>query len=443
MNKKNVLTLLVAMTMVFTMAACNSGNNDGKTSTENTSDAKTNNANTSTTPPAEEEEELLPEPDAKELTVWSAGTEKALVEEAGKAFKEKYGIDVKFEDVGPDKSFDKMVTDGPAGVGGDLFLGVHNQLGVGTKAGIVLPNDFHEEETKANNNPVTIDALTLDGLLYGYPLSVETIGLYYNKDLVPNGEAPKTWTDVISFAKQFNDVKAQKYAYMWKMGDFYWTWGFLSGYDAYVFGNNGTDLNDIGLNSDAAIEGFKFYQSLKEILPLATADVTDDIKTSLFTSGKLAMNVSGPWQAAEFKTNVKNVGLMEFPTLPNGKTMKPFSGVKAFFVNANSKYPNASKLFAQLITSEEFQLKNFELFGNLPSNTAAANNEKITSDEFSSTFLKIFDSSIPMPKAAEMTAMWSTSEATLATLWNEQADAKTVLDDWVVKIKDGIASMNK
>ncbi|MBW7474147.1 maltose ABC transporter substrate-binding protein [Paenibacillus oenotherae] len=438
MNKKNVLIVLVAMIMMLTSAACSS-KNDGKTATENASGAKTDNASYSPL----DEEELLPEPDTKELTVWSTEAERALVDEAGKAFKEKYGISIKFAEVGPDRSFDQMVTEGPAGVGADVFLGVHNQLGIGTTAGVILPNDFHEEETRASNNPIAIDALTMDGLLYGYPLSIETIGLYYNKDLVPNGEAPKSWTDVIAFAKEFNDPAAQKYAYMWQMGDLYWTWPFFSGYDAYIFGNNGNDINDIGLNSDAAIEAAKFYQSLKEILPLATVDVTADIRTSLFASGKLAMNVSDARQANEFKHDLKNVGLMEFPVLPNGKAMKPFSSIKAFFINANTKYPNASRLFAHLITSEEFQMRNFELFGNLPSNTAAASNEKITSDEFSATFMKIFANSIPMPKAAEMAALWNTQQATFGILWDHQTDAKTVLDDWVVKIKDAISVMNK
>ncbi|CAH1196077.1 Maltose/maltodextrin-binding protein [Paenibacillus plantiphilus] len=442
MNRKNVLISIVALTMVFSLAACGGGNNkeDNNKKTNNT--AGSTNTPTNEAPPAEEEV-LTPEEGTKEITVWSSGTEKALVEEAGKAFKEKYGIDVKFQDVGPDKSVERMITDGPAGVGADVFFGVHDRLGSAVKAGIVLPNDFHEEETKANTNPIAVDAFTMDGLLYAYPISVETIGVYYNKDLVPNGEAPKTWDEVIAFAKTYNDTKAQKYAYMWEMGNLYWTWNFFTGYDAYIFGDNGNDVSDIGLNTPGAVEAAKFYQSLKEILPLATADVVADIKTSLFTSGKLAMNVSGPWQANEFKKEVKNVGLMEFPTLPNGKAMKPFSGVKGFLVSANSKAPNASKLFAQLITSEEFQLKNFELFGNLPANVKTAQNEKITSDEFSATFLKIFENSVPMPKASEMVALWNTHEALFGTLWNEQADAQKTLDDWVVKVKDGIATMNK
>lgn len=426
--------MFVAMIMVFTLAAC--GGNSGDT--KNTGEESPVN-----TLAAGEEEEFLPEPDAKKLLVWTSGMEQALVHEAGKVFKAKYGIEIEFEDVGASGSFERMSLQGPAGVGADVFMGIHDQIRIGTNTGIILPNDYHEEETRAANNPVATEAMTVDGLLYGYPLSVETFGIYYNKDLVPNGEAPANWDDIIAFAKQFNDdTNEYQYAIMWQMGDLYWSWPFFSGYGAYIFGDNGNDIADIGLNSDAAVEAAKFFQSLKTILPVNSADVNAEIRVGLFTSGRLAMNVSGPLQAKVFKNEIKNVGLMEFPKLPNGKIMKPFSSVKGFYINANSEYPNASKLFAQLITSEEFQLRNYELFGNLPTNITAAKNEKITSDEFSATFMKILENSVPMPKAPEMLTLWMTHEAVFSNLWDKQADARTTLDNWVKDIKNAISIMN-
>jgi arabinogalactan oligomer/maltooligosaccharide transport system substrate-binding protein len=188
------------------------------------------------------------------------------------------------------------------------------------------------------------------------------------------------------------------------------------------------------------VEAAKFFQSLKDILPIKAADIKADIKTSLFTEGKLAMNVSGPWQTQEFIKGVKNLGVMEYPTLPNGKPMMPFSGVKGFLVNASTKYPIAAKMFAQLITSEEFQVKNFEMFGSLPANKNVAASEKVSSDPFASVFLKQFDNSTPMPKIAEMNAFWSTHEAVLSSLWNDKADPQKTMDDWAKKMKDAIAS---
>ena len=39
----------------------------------------------------------------------------------------------------------------------------------------------------------TSQALTYDGVMYGYPVSAETYALYYNKDLIPAEEIPTTW----------------------------------------------------------------------------------------------------------------------------------------------------------------------------------------------------------------------------------------------------------
>jgi arabinogalactan oligomer/maltooligosaccharide transport system substrate-binding protein len=437
MKKSRLLLLTLVISLTAVLAACGSKNDSTSSSSPSASSASSSASAPASS--ASAEEEIKPEDGAK-LVVWYSASEKALVDEAGKVFKEKYGIDVEFQDTGADKSIEKMITDGPAGVGADVFVAVHDRLGSAVQAGVVLPNDLHAEESKANNSEKSVDAWTIDGQLYGYPLSVETTAVFYNKDLVPNGAAPKTWDEVISFAKTYNDTKAQKYAYMWEVGNGYWSWGLFGGYGAYVFGKDGSDPADLGLNKPEGVEAAKFFQSLKDILPIKAADIKADIKTSLFTEGKLAMNVSGPWQTQEFIKGVKNLGVMEYPTLPNGKPMMPFSGVKGFLVNASTKYPIAAKMFAQLITSEEFQVKNFEMFGSLPANKNVAASEKVSSDPFASVFLKQFDNSTPMPKIAEMNAFWSTHEAVLSSLWNDKADPQKTMDDWAKKMKDAIAS---
>jgi arabinogalactan oligomer/maltooligosaccharide transport system substrate-binding protein len=438
MNKSKWLLVSLVLAMVFVLAACG-GKNENNASPSASAPAATESASA---PASEEapEEEYLPEEGAK-LVVWYSASEKALVDEAAKLYKEKYGIDIEYQDVGPDKSIEKMITDGPAGVGADVFLAVHDRLGSAVQAGVVLPNDLHGEESAANNSDKSVEALTIDGQLYGYPMSVETTAVFYNKDLFANGEAPKDWNGVIEFAKTFNDAKAQKYAYMWEVGNGYWSWGFFGGYGGYVFGKDGTDPADVGLNNAGSVEAAKFFGSLKDqILPIKAADIKADIKTSLFNESKLAMNVSGPWQVGEFKKSVKNLGVMEYPTLPNGNPMMPFSGVKGFLVNANTKYPIAAKLFAELISSEALQAKNFELFGSLPANKNVAASPTVSGDPFASVFLKQFDNSTPMPKIAEMAAFWGTHEAALSSLWNDGADAQTTMDDWAKKVKDSIAS---
>ncbi|MEK5060768.1 extracellular solute-binding protein [Paenibacillus shunpengii] len=422
-KKFSFMTLSLAMT-VF-LAACGTGNN---------APAETEPAPGAETPPAEVEE-LLPEEGA-ELTVWDGGDQKAFIEEVAKAFEEKHGVKVTFTELGADKAMSQMVTDGPAGVGADVFAGVHDQIGQGVTAGVIMPNDWFEEETKARNSEVAVNALTYDGILYGYPKSVETTAVFYNKDLID--AVPADWDGVKEFASTFNDTKSNKFAIMWDVGNGYNAFPFFGGYGSYVFGSDGTDPTDIGLNNEQGIEAATFLQSLKEILPLNSSNINGDIRKSLFTEGKLAMNVSGPWDVGSLKEGVANLGVGVYPNLPNGEPMKPFSGVKSYFVNANTKYPNAAKLFADYITNAENQTKNFEMTGALPANTEAAASEAVKSDEIASAFLTQFENSIPMPSIPAMAQFWSPMEAALSELWNNNKDPKAAMDSMVEQMKSNI-----
>lgn len=421
--QKSMIALLAGM-MVVTTSACSQG-----------SGTKESNVANEATPATAETFE--PEKGAR-LTVWDGGEQKPFIEEVAKAFKEKYGIEVAFTEVGADKSVERIITEGPAGVGADVFVSVHDRTGSAASAGVILPNDQFEEETKAEAFESAVQAVTSKGILYGYPKAVETTAVFYNKDLVPN--VPKTWDDVIKFSKTFNDSTNNKFAYMWDAGSSYWTYGIFSGYGAYVFGKDGTDPNDIGLNNPAAIEAASFLQSLTGILSLKSADINGDIRKSLFTSGKLAMNVSGPWDSVSLKQGVKNLGVMPYPTLPNGKPMKPFSGVKAYYVNAYTKYPNASKLFAHFASSAQFQKRNFEITGLLPSNKILAKDPIITNDPIASGFLKQFENSVPMPSIPEMAQYWATMDAALASIWNDKTDPKKAMDNAVKQMKDNIST---
>lgn len=432
MKFQKMMVTVVALIMVFTLAACGQGNKNEPAAVENNT---VNNAAANNAAPAEEE--FKPEEGAK-LLIWDGGEQKPFIEEVGKAFKEKYGVEVTFTEVGADKSVERMITDGPAGIGADVFVAVHDRTGSAVSSGVILPNDQFEEATKAETFDTALQAVTQDGILYGYPKSVETTAVFYNKDLVP--QVPTTWDEVVTFAKTFNDTKNNKFAYMWDAGSSYWGYGFFGGYNAYVFGKDGTDATDIGLNNDGGVEAAKFFQSLTEILPLKSADINGDIRKSLFTEGKLAMNVSGPWDSGSYKEGVKNLGVAPYPNLPNGQPMKPFSGVKAYFVNAYTKYPNAAKLFANFASSAEYQKRNFELTGLLPSNKVLAEDATIKNDPIASGFLKQFENSVPMPSIPEMAQYWAPMDSALASIWNDKIDPKTAMDNAVKQMKDNIAT---
>ncbi|WP_051588053.1 extracellular solute-binding protein [Paenibacillus darwinianus] len=260
MKRNKPALFVLTFVLTFVLAACggnapanNGGNAAGNGAANNGGNAAANTGNE-----AAADVEIVPEDGAK-LIVWDSGDQKVFVEEAAKAFTEKYGVPVEFAEFGADKSVERITTDGPAGVGADVFAAVHDRTGSAVAAGLILPNDLFEEETKARSYETAIQALTVDGMLYGFPKSVETTAVFYNKDLI--AEVPATWDGVKTFAKTFNDEAANKWAYMWEAGNGYWSYGIFGGYGAYVFGSDGSDVKDIGMNTP---EAGKFYQTLSK-----------------------------------------------------------------------------------------------------------------------------------------------------------------------------------
>jgi arabinogalactan oligomer/maltooligosaccharide transport system substrate-binding protein len=242
-------------------------------------------------------------------------------------------------------------------------------------------------------------------------------------------------------AKGLTDVKQNKFGFMWEVNNFYFAYAFMGGYGGYVFGNNNTDPQDLGLNNEGSIKAAQLFQRMhEEVLPIKAEDITYDIKQSLFNEGKLAFNMDGPWAVSGHRDAGINFGVMPLPKLDNGQAPTSFSGIRAFYVNSYTKYPNAAELFARFVTSEEMLLKRFEMTGQLPSRTALLENPTIKNDEIASAFLQQAQYSVPMPSIPEMQSVWDPMKAALTTIWNSNTDPKQVLDSTVQQIKDAIAT---
>ncbi|GIP50717.1 MULTISPECIES: maltose ABC transporter substrate-binding protein [Paenibacillus] len=432
MKFKKALTLVAALSLVISITACGSNNNGGNNGsanapanqTENTGNAGTDNASA---------ESIVPE-DGAELVVWESKEEKVFTEEIAKQFTEKYGVNVKIEEVAPTDQIGKLTQDGPSGLAADVLIVPHDHLGNAATSGLILANDVFAEETTKNNTEASIQGATFDGTLYGYPRAAETMALYYNKSILP--EAPKDFSDVIEFSKTFTDKSKNKYGIMWEVGNMYFNYPFIASTGGYLFGDNGTNPDDIGLTTDGAIESMKVFQSLKEILPINSGDINPDIKRSLFNEGDVAMDINGPWELAGYKAALgDNLGLAPYPSI-NGKTAITFSGIKIWVVNSFTKYPNAAKLFANFASTKDAQLLLNEKVGAVPTNLEALETDQIKNNPYVSAFAEQAKNSQPMPSIPEMANVWAPVNAALPEIWNNNADPKEAMEKAATQIKD-------
>ncbi|WP_127486518.1 sugar ABC transporter substrate-binding protein [Paenibacillus ehimensis] len=432
--KKKLLALVAVSSLSVSMAACSATNKP-----EAETPSGTNN-NAQAPAAAGEAGALTPEEGAK-LVIWESKDERVFTDEIAKLFTEKYNIPVQIDEIAPTDQVTRLTNDGPAGVGADVVVFPHDHLGRAASAQLILPNDSYAEETKKNNTDNAIQAVTFNNTLYGFPRAAETYALYYNKELVK--EAPKSFEDVIAFSKTFTNKDKNKFGIMWETGNTYFNYPFIASTGGYLFGKNGTDKTDIGLNSEGAIAGMKVYSSLREILPVKSGDINPDIKRGLFTAGDVAMDINGPWELAGYKKALGDkLGIAPIPTV-GGKPAVSFSGVKAWYVNSFSKYPNAAKLFANFASSKEAQLLLHKKVGAIPTNKEAQEDQQIKNDPIISGFVAQFKNSQPMPSIPEMDSVWNPLDSALTEVWNNGKDPKEALDTAATRLKELISSGKK
>ena len=357
------------------------------------------------------------------LTVWeSTGGPDEFIKQAGEAFTKLYPhIKINYVNVELGDSTTQIAWDGPAGVGPDLFAAPHDKLGELVVGGHVLPT-ADPDEVGAKVLESCRDALTYDGVMYGYPVSAETYALFYNKALISEDEVPTTWEELKEFCRAFNKANPGKYGFLMDVGNGYYTIIFTTSQGTRLFGPDGTDTTNTNINSPASVEGMKFFQSLREILDVPAADLTTSICDSVFMSGGAAMYITGLWNVANFENAGLDFGVAPPPALPGNDTPPAsFSGTRAMFVSAYSENYEEAELFAKFLISEEMQRLRFDITGTLPAIALEVESPYIEG------FLTQLEYAFPMPSIPQMSAYWSAMNAASANIW-DGADVQAELD---------------
>lgn len=413
MKTRRFLALILSLVMVlFVFAGC------GK---------EAEPISASDTPKASQEATASPESESPKepvtLKVWeSDGPEKEFIEEMAAAYmKENPHVTIIVEPVSNVDAVQRLQLDGPAGVGADIFAAPHDKLGEMITSGIILENAYADQVKEAMVD-AAITATSYEGKLYGYPIGVETYALFYNKKLVSN--PPETWDDVKEFCKQFNDKSQGKYGIVWDVDDPYFSYMFLSGYGANLFGPEGTDKSQHMINSEEAIKGMEYFQNFrKECLNVDAADLTGDFMNAGFQNGTIAMVITGPWSIASYREAGVDFGVTTLPKLPGSNTPpQSFSGIRALYVSAFTKYPEEAQKFVNYLVSKEALLKRYEITNQIP-----PRKDIQISDEAHDGILAQFVYSKPMPSIPAMNTYWSVMGSAYANIWNGN-DIRTELD---------------
>lgn len=351
------------------------------------------------------------------LTVWeSLNGPDEFIKQAGDAYTKTHpNVKIEFVNVELGDASGQIALDGPAGVGPDIFAAPHDKLGELVSGGHVAPTE-NAAQVKSEVLGACSQAVTYNGTMYGYPISAETYALFYNRALIKDSEVPTTWEDLATWAKAFNAANPGKYGFMMDVGNGYYTITFTTENGNRLFGPSGTDTSTSYLNNADAVNGMKFFQNLRSVLNVPSADLSTATCDAAFQAGTAAMHITGLWNVKPFEEAGVDFGVAPLPALPgDSKPSASFSGTRCMFVSAYSKHQAEAADFAQFLITPAMQQLRFNITGAMPSISTEVSSKYIAG------FLKQLDYAFPMPSIPQMGAFWDAMANASKNIWDGAA----------------------
>lgn len=415
MKKRNAKKLglgLVSLGILGGLAACGNGNSSAEGDTE----------------------------EGKTLTVSVDSGYKDYINEIKDTFEKENDVKIKLVEKDMFDQLESLALDGPAGKGPDVMMAAYDRIGAlgqqGHLAEVKLGNESAYDETDKAQ-------VTYDGKIYGEPAVIETLVLYYNKDLVDT--APATFKDLENLSKDsrfaFESEAGKNTGFLAKWTDFYYFYGLIAGYGGYVFGDDGTDPSDIGLNNAGAVEGISYATDwFQNVWPKGMQDIKSagDFASQQFMSNKTAAIIDGPWQAQTYKENNINYGVAKIPTLNNGQPYQPFGGGKGWVVSNYAKNKDLSQKWLDYVTNQENQEKFFEMVNEIPANQQARETAKAKNDELTTAVIEQYETAQAMPNIPEMGEVWTGAENLMFDAASGSKTPKESADEAVKTISEAI-----
>jgi arabinogalactan oligomer/maltooligosaccharide transport system substrate-binding protein len=382
---------------------------------------------------------------AEELVVWHAyrAEEKAALEAVVAKYNEvnaAKGITVKTLAVPFDALADKISAAVPRGKGADIFIYAQDRLGGWIESGNVIePLDFFiEKTTKDKYLPLTMEAMTYRGTVYGLPVNYKTITLFYNKKLVP--KPPKTTGELATMAKKLTDKASGRFGLAYSYADFYYHAALMNGFGGRAFDPGPKPALNAPENAKSMDLLLKWvYQD--QILP---AEPTTALVTALFNEGKAGMVFSGPWFLGEISKNI-DFGLAPLPTIDElgGKPMRPWVTVEGAYIAAPCKQKEAAWEFIKYLTDTD-AAKVMALKGRQsPANKAVYNDAAVAADPILKNFRQQVDVSVAMPNIPEMSMMWSPATIAIGSIVKKSVTPKEALDRAQAALAKDVANLRK
>jgi len=342
----------------------------------------------------------------------------------GDMFAAELGVEVVVEH--PENVTDKFQQAAANGQGPDIFIWAHDRFGEWATGGLITPVE-PSQAIIDNTAAFTWDAVSFGGNTWGYPISVEAVGLIYNKDLVP--VPPATMEEIPGM-----DIEGVTANMMWDYNNTYFTMPLLMAGGGYAFQkvDGSYNPNDTGVNNAGSKAG---VQVIKDMIDSGAmpSGVDYGVMDSALNKGETAMVINGPWAWSNLEASGINFGVAPVPSV-GGNPSKSFVGVLGAVVNASSPNKDLAIEFIEnyMLTDDGLKAINDDTaLGAVASISFAAT---LAGDANITATLANAENGVPMPSNPEMGKFWGAMGPALTAVTTGQSSVEEALDDAAARI---------
>ncbi len=255
--------------------------------------------------------------------------------------------------------------------------------------GALLPLDEMLEKSpiKAEIDPTLYASMKYNGKIWSVPFATNNVGIFYRPSLFKAAgitELPRTWEEFGQVAKRLTrdingDGRTDQYGMFLPLGKGEFT---VFTWLPFMWSSGGELVSDDSQNAAAvdlkdnqgAIAALQFWRDLITDGSAILSGPERGYETDDLLSGKVAMQLNGPWNLGQFQTT--GVDFDVFPIPVGEKPATVIGGENLFFFKTTPEREKAAFKFVEYTLSEEFQTELALGTGYLPVNLKSRENPK-------------------------------------------------------------------
>lgn len=299
------------------------------------------------------------------IVVWGLWEESSTLAPIIASYQEETGINIEYRKIASVAEYEKKLLEALAeGRGPDIFV-IHHTW-VETKRGLMSPapsDVIDERAVKEEFVDVVADDLVREGSVYALPVSVDTLALYYNKDLLSSAgvaSPPKTWDEFLQDVERLTKVNRlgiieQSAAAIGTAANVSRAADILQ----LLFLQSGltiTDTNNkVHLSGDEGVSALTFYTDFANKSKKAyTWDLQQDYSLDAFAEGETAMMLNYSYHIPTIKAKNPRLrfDIAPAPQIGDSKIIN-FAAYWPYAVSNKSTAPSVAWQFLRHLTSTE------------------------------------------------------------------------------------------